>query len=417
MTYGTSSPGTSTATELEDITDFRPILNPEIVACPQPVLHRLQNECPVMHTDVGVIISRHEDIVFALRHPEIFSSDMDAIHLGNDRPLIPLQINPPDHLRYRKLLDPLFAPREINKLDDEVRKLANELIDAFIDAGEVEYSEAFAIPLPCTVFLALMGLPQDELPHFLELKDNLIRPPGGFGAEEGFDVQRRTAIEIYDYFQQAIDERRANPRDDFITKFTQVEFEGSRLSDEEILDVCFLFIMAGLDTVTAGLGCSMAYLAQHPEQRRELIDDPSLIAGAVEELLRWEGVVPGSVRYIAQDVELNGQLLKAGQSAHLIISAANLDPNEFPDPDLVDFEREGNRHLAFGGGIHRCLGSHLARLEMRASIEEWHKRIPEYEIAPGDAPRYISGLRAVEYLPISFRPITATPISVSAVRG
>jgi cytochrome P450 len=118
-------------------------------------------------------------------------------------------------------------------------------------------------------------------------------------------------------------------------------------------------------------------------------------------------VVPGSVRYIAQDVELNGQLLKAGQSAHLIISAANLDPTEFPDPDLVDFEREGNRHLAFGGGIHRCLGSHLARLEMRASIEEWHKRIPEYRITPGDAPRYISGLRAVEYLPITFTAASA----------
>jgi cytochrome P450 len=402
MTYGTSTPGSSTATELADITQFSPILNPEIVACPQPVYHRLHNECPVMHTPVGVIISRHEDVIFALRHPEIFTSDMDAIHLGNDRPLIPLQINPPDHVRYRKLLDPLFAPREINKLDDEVRKLANELIDAFIDRGEVEYSEAFAIPLPCTVFLALMGLPQEELAHFLELKDNLIRPPGGFGAEEGFGVQRQTALEIYDYFQKAIDERRANPRDDLITRFTQAELDGYRMSDEEILDVCFLFIMAGLDTVTASLGCSMSYLAQHPEQRQQLIDDPSVIPGAVEELLRWEGVVPGSVRYIAQDVELNGQLLKAGTSAHLIISAANLDPAEFPDPDVVDFQREGNRHLGFGGGIHRCLGSHLARLEMRASIEEWHQRIPDYRITPGDAPRYISGLRAVEHLPITF---------------
>jgi cytochrome P450 len=407
MSYGTtSSTGTSTDTELGDITEFRPILNPEIVACPQPVYHRLHNECPVMHTDVGVIISRHEDVVFALKHPEIFTSDMDAIHLGNDRPLIPLQINPPDHLKYRKLLDPLFAPREINKLEDEVRKLASELVDAFIDAGEVEYSEAFAIPLPCTVFLALMGLPQDELAHFLELKDNLIRPPGGFGAEEGFEVQRRTAVEIYDYFQHAVDERRAAPRDDLISRFIAAELDGYRMSDEEILDVCFLFIMAGLDTVTASLGCSMAYLAQHPEQRQELIDDPSLIPGAVEELLRWEGVVPGSARYIAQDVELNGQLLKAGTPAHIIISAANLDPAEFPDPDLVDFHREGNRHLAFGAGIHRCLGSHLARLELRVSIEEWHKRIPEYQITPGDAPRYISGLRAVEYLPMSFTAVT-----------
>jgi cytochrome P450 len=268
----------------------------------------------------------------------------------------------------------------------------------------VEYSEAFAIPLPCTVFLALMGLPQDHLPRLLNIKNNLIRPPGGFGAPEGHDVQRATALETYAYFQAAIDERRTQPRDDLITRFMEVEVDGYRMSDEEILDVCFLFIMAGLDTVTASLGCSMAYLARHPEQRRELIDDPSVVPGAVEELLRWEGIVPGSARLLAEDIEIRGTQLSKGTPVHVLISAANIDPNEFPEPDRVDFRREGNRHLAFGGGVHRCLGSHLARLELRVSLEEWHRRIPEYEIAPGQSPEYITGLRAVEHLPLVFAP-------------
>ena len=400
MSYGASEE--IGAVDTDDLAAFRPTLSDWNVACPQPVYHRLHEEAPLLETPVGVMITRHEDVMFALRNPEVFTSDMHAIHLGNDRPLIPLQIDPPDHLRYRKLLDPLFAPREINKLEAEVRLLANQLIDGFIENGEVEYSDEFAIPLPCTVFLALMGLPQDDLPRLLDMKNNLIRPPGGFGAPEGRDVQRATALEIYDYFQAAIDDRRVEPRDDLITRFMDAELDGYRMSDEEILDVCFLFIMAGLDTVTASLGCSMAYLAQHPEQRDAIVADPSLIPGAVEELLRWEGIVPGSARILSEDVEMSGCKFAKGTPMHVIISAANVDPTEFPDPDRVDFQREGNRHLAFGGGIHRCLGSHLARLELRVSLEEWHRRIPEYAVAAGQSPTYITGLRAVEVLPLVF---------------
>ena len=268
-----------------------------------------------MHTDVGVIISRHEDVVFALRHPEIFTSDMDAIHLGNDRPLIPLQINPPDHLRYRKLLDPLFAPREINKLEDEVRKLANELIDAFIDRGEVEYSDAFAIPLPCTVFLALMGLPQEELAHFLELKDNLIRPPGGFGAEEGFEVQRRTALEIYEYFQHAIDDRRADAaRRPHLAVHRRRDSTATACPTRRSSTSASCSSWRGSTPSPRRSAARWRTSRSTPSSAASSIDDPSLIPGAVEELLRWEGVVPGSARYIAQDVELNGQHAEGGHA-------------------------------------------------------------------------------------------------------
>src|SRR5215211_4747926 len=404
MGYGNAEPdgATTTASVLDDLSEFRPIINPEIIDEPQPVYHRLQAEAPVLDTAVGVCLSRHEDVMDALRHPEVFGSDMNAVHLGTDRPLIPLQIDPPDHLRYRKILDPLFAPREVNRLEGEVRTLTNPLIDAFVDDGHVDYAQAVAVPLPCTVFLALMGLPQEQLGDFLRMKDGIIRPEGGFGTDACKEHQRATALEIYAYFAQAIADRRANPRDDLITRFTTTEVEGDRLSDEEILDICFLFIMAGLDTVTASLGCSMVYLARHPEQRRRVVDDPSLVPGAVEELLRWEGVVPGSARMLAQDAEIGGKQYPKGTPVHVLIAAANLDPAEFADPDVVDFAREGNRHLAFGGGIHRCLGSHLARLEIRVALDEWHRRIPDYEIAPGAAPVYINGLRAVQHLPLVF---------------
>ena len=412
MGYGDTTPATgstgSTGT-LEDLADFRPFLLPEIVREPQPVYERLRAEAPVLETPVGVVLSRHEDVAYALRHPELFGSDMDAVHLGNERPLIPLQIDPPDHRRYRKILDPLFAPREVNRLDGEVRALTNSLIDAFVDAGEVEYASAVAVPLPCTVFLALMGLPQEELGYFLSLKDGIIRPEGGFGTAECRDAQRATGLAIYDYFAHAVADRRAHPRDDLITRFTAADAEGDRLSDEEILDICFLFIMAGLDTVTASLGCSMAYLAQHPGARAALVDDPDLIPGAVEELLRHEGVVPGSARVCAQDTEINGTPIKQGTPVHLLIASANLDPGEFPDPDRVDFSRSGNRHLAFGGGVHRCLGSHLARLELVVALEEWHRRIPEYAIAPGREPSYITGLRAVDELPLVFSERSERP--------
>lgn len=389
------------ASASDDLTRFRPTLDPATVAAPQPTYHRLQREAPLLHTSDGVLLARHRDVMDALRNAEVFSSDMEAVHLGNVRPLIPLQIDPPDHLKYRKILDPLFAPREVNKLEPEVRQLTNRLIDAFVDDGRVEYTRAFAVPLPCTVFLALMGLPREELATFLRFKDDIIRPPG-LGTPEGARVQRETGQEMYAYFASVVADRRAHPRDDLVSRFTTAEVDGQRLTDEEILDICYLFIMAGLDTVTASLSCSMAYLARHPEHQRALAEDPGLVPSAVEELLRWESVVPGVPRVLTRDVELHGERLPKGTRVHPLIGAANVDPDEFPDPDRVDFHRQGNRHLAFGGGIHRCLGSHLARLELRVALGEWHRRIPEYAIAPGEEPVYVPGLRTVETLPLVF---------------
>ena len=384
----------------------------DMATCPQPVYKMMRENAPVIRLgEDSVLLTRHDEVMQALRGADLFSSDMEAVALGNVRPLIPLQIDPPDHLKYRKLLDPLFAPREVAALETEVRRLTNELIDAFIADGEVEFNTAFAVPLPCTVFLALLGLPQGDLPLFLRIKDDIIRPPGLAGREADA-IRNRTAQEIYAYFEPIIESRRGDPRDDLITRLIDAEVDGHRLTDEDILDICFLFLIAGLDTVTATLTCSVAYLAQHPEHRSELVDDGSLIPAAIEELLRWETPVPGVVRVLAGDTEIGGEQLNAGTRVTVLIGSANTDDAEFADAETVDFHRESNRHLSFGGGIHRCLGSHLARLELRVALEELHRRLPDYELAPDTQLVYADGLRTVEHLPLVFTP--GGPASSSA---
>src|SRR5262245_11871685 len=379
-------------------------------AGPQAIYDLMREHTPVLRTEQGgTIIARHEDVEFALRNADVFSSDMEAVSIGNVRPLIPLQVNPPEHVKYRRLLDPLFAPKQVALLEADVRKLSNQLIDDFIHAGECEFNSAFAIPLPCTVFLRLLGLPLEDLDRFLEMKDNIIRPNGEAAQIPGAEftrIQAETGQRIYAYFNKVLDEREQQPQDDMLTGFLEAEVDGHRLTREDILDICYLFLLAGLDTVTASVGCMVSYLAQHPEQRQRLVDDPSRIPGAVEELLRWGTPVPGVPRVVAQEVELSGERLQPGQKVTVLLGSANIDERGFPEPAEIDFARPANRHLAFGGGVHRCLGSHLARLELRVALEQLHERIPDYAIKPGEEPKYTAGIRAVEYLPLAFTPPT-----------
>lgn len=380
------------------------VQDPAFAACPQPVYATLHERFRVATTfGLGApILSRYEDVVFALRHPKIFSSEMD-IHmaLGNERPMIPQQIDPPAQTRYRKILDSQFSRQRMQALEPEVRRLAAELIDAVIDQGECEFDRAFAIPLPCRAFLVLMGLPQEDLELFLEFKNGIIRPPvPPADLAAAYEFRAKTSKRIYAYFERIIDDRMAAPRDDLLTYFTRAEVEGNRLSRNEILDICFLFLLGGLDTVTATLGCSVAYLAANPAARRRLADDPAVTPLAVEELLRWETPVTMLPRLLKEDVTIGDVTLAAGTVVNLLIGAADVDEREFPEAHRVDFDRERNRHLAFGAGPHRCLGSHLARMELRAGLEEWHRRIPDYAIKAGETPRVSPGIREVMYLPL-----------------
>jgi cytochrome P450 len=371
---------------------------------PHPVYQEMHGRCPVGREDglfgPSATLSRYDDVLWALKHPEVFSSK-DVVKIGNDVPLIPLSVDPPDHAKYRRLLDPQFSPKRMGDLEPEARTLVNEIIDEFIGSGECDFHEDFATPLPSTIFLALMGLPQEDLPDFLRWRDDTIRPQDD---ETSTADQKREAAgkAIESYFETKIEEKRAHPDDRLLSTIVHGEIEGRPMTHDELLGTMHLLLLGGLDTVTATLDCMIVFLAQHPERRGAVIQEGALVGGAVEELLRHQTPVMMVPRIIAQDVEMSGVQLFAGDGAILLIGAANADQDEFDDASAVRFDRERNRHLAFGGGAHRCLGSHLARLELTVALEEFHRRIPDYELAPHTVISFSPGIRQSESLFLRF---------------
>lgn len=388
------------------------LMNPEVARNPQPVYSMLQASSPVFRLDgVGVIVASRAGVDEVLRNPDVFSSGVTAHDLKARRPLIPLQIDPPGHRKYRKILDPLFAPQRVKVLEQSTSQLANDLIDQFVDDEAIDFSKQFSTPFPSQVFLTIFGLPLDELPRFLAMKDGAIRPDQVVGHEFGHPEteahQQQTADSIYAYFEQVIDQRRAGERrDDLLSHFLHADADGDRLTHEEILDICFLFLIAGLDTVTASLDCFFGYLAEHAEARHRIVAEPDAVPAMVEEMLRWETPVMGCARVATRATEIEGVAIEEGEQVMGILGAANVDETEFPDADRLVWDREANRHLAFGGGIHRCLGSHLARLELRVALREWHRRIPDYSVQPGVELEYTAGIRTLTSFPMLLHAAT-----------
>jgi cytochrome P450 len=378
----------------------------ETASDPHPTYHAMLRDCPVADGYFGdhrsVAISRYEDVTWALRHPEFFSSAGGTVGVGA-QPLIPVEVDPPRHTSYRRLLNPRFVPREIEKLESEVRRLVCHLVGSFADRGSCEFHEEFSTPLPSGIFLALMGLPEEDLPQFLQWRDDTIRPdvaPGDFEAAE--EVRQRTAAAINDYFKDAIGRRRNRPDGTLLSDIVEGTVEGEPLTETELLGMSHLLLLGGLDTVTATLDCMVAFLAEHPAERHRLTDDEGVIPSAVEELLRWETPVQVLPRIVAQEIEVGGVELQVGDRVTLVIGAANCDREMFEDG--WDLTRSPNRHLAFGAGNHLCLGAHLARLELRVALEEFHRRIPDYRIADGVRLTFSPGIRQAQALPLVFEP-------------
>jgi cytochrome P450 len=351
----------------------------------------------------AVMVNTRALVDEGLRNPTVFSSE-DLVEQGNTLPLIPLNIDPPDHVRYRKVLDPLFAPRKVAAMEADIAERMNHFIDTFIDRGSCDFTSELAELFPSSVFLGMMGLPWDQLDTLVEMRDGLLRPGDpAMTPHERSALQRTTAQTVYAYFRVILDERALDPRDDILSLFVKLEGEEGRLTRDEVLAICFVLLTAGLDTVTDTLTCFFAYLAQHPGHRRQIVEQPEIIPTAVEELLRWETPVPQVVRWAREDTTLGGETVAAGNHVMVNIGAANLDPAEFDDPMQVRFDRDTNRHLAFGGGVHRCLGSHLARRELRIALQEWHRRIPDYTLTPGYEVTYLPPLRYVPDLQLTWR--------------
>ncbi|MGA8724625.1 MAG: cytochrome P450 [Acidimicrobiales bacterium] len=275
------------------------------------------------------------------------------------------------------------------------------MLDSIAEGEGCDFHEEFATPLPSGIFLALMGLPTEDLPQFLQWRDDTIRPdvpPGDFEAAER--VRKQTAAAVNEYFREAIAERRKEPNTTLLSDVVQSTVDGEPLSEVELLGICHLLFLGGLDTVTATLDCMVAFLAEHPAERARLTADPDGLPSAVEELLRWSTPVQVVPRMVAQEVEMGGVTLEPGDRVTLVLGAANCDPDAFESG--WDLGRSPNRHVAFGAGNHLCLGAHLARLELRVALEEFHRRIPNYRIADGAELLFSPGIRQTQSLPLVF---------------
>ena len=361
---------------------------------------------PVLRTPRGAyMITSRAAAEFALKHPGLFSSQRAFDAVGSPLPLVPIAFDPPEHARYRRILQPFFSPRGIAGWLPEVRALAGELIDGIVGRGQCDLVAELAVPLPAQVFLTLVGLPLADRDRLIAWKEALL----GTGRFAGGEPPRQRAIrmgaELFDYLVGHVAQRRRAGVGTGLLGTLLADTSPGRLSDEEIYGLSFLFVLAGLETVTSALSTAFAALATRPALRRQVTADPAVIPAAVEELLRFDGPLVFVPRVTTQDVEVAGQLIPAGSAVQVSLAAADRDPDGHPDPDTIDFRRM-EPSLAFGAGPHRCLGSHLARMAMRVTLEEWHRRIPEYQVAPGQVPRvsWPAGVVGIDYLPLVYPP-------------
>lgn len=354
------------------------------------------------------IVTRYAEAQDVLRNPEQFSSWPGFLEAHESIRVIPMEIDPPDHAGFRQALQSLFSPTRMRELETQIRSIVGELLDGFAGAGEVEFVSAFARELPARVFLALMGWPIADAPMFSEASEAFLLGKPGASAEEADAAHVQGQIQLFNYFSGVVSSRRDQPGSDVTQSIMDTPValsEGTRiLTDVELYVLFFALLIAGMHTVRGSLSWSMIHLSSRPEERQRLVDDPSLIPTAVEELLRIETAV-SVLRRATSDVELGGVTIKADDRLLVVLAAANRDSSEFAAPDELHIDRFPNRHLAFGSGVHRCIGSHLARIELRIALEEIHRRIPDYWVDPErETMSHSSQVRGVVTLPLRFTP-------------
>lgn len=387
--------------------------DPEFALDPHGDYARLRQKCPVAHTEnYGgfYILSKFADVSEVLHDAERFSSwpaDTPPTP-GHNRALIPLEVDPPEHRRYRMIVDPLFRPKAIAHIADSIREYARELVGAMVDKREFDFMTEFAQPYPSAVFLRLVGLD-----FTAEQRDQLCRWAGTIlhtttnGAQHG-DVEAQTAArleagkELHDFLRGLLRERLESPSDDIISVLINAQLADQRkLDQKEILNFAYVLVLAGLDTVTTALGFSFLHLARRPDLQDRLVADPALIPRAIEELLRYEPIVHMS-RTVTERCVIRDTELQAGDRVVLPLASAHRDADEFDRPDEILIDRTVDRTMVFGAGNHRCLGSHLARLEMTIAFEEILRRIPRFSV-PDDAELVAHGGQTRSLATLPFR--------------
>jgi cytochrome P450 len=404
--------------QAEPIT-FNP-LDPSFRIDPYAVYRRLLAEDPVHETPFGArVFSRYDDCVAILRDHKRWSSDfrnaeflpIESIEndmLGEARPF--LFLDPPDHTRLRSLVSKAFTPRVVETLRPRIQEIVDGLLDAAADKGSLEVIEDLAYPLPVVVICELMGVPADDHAEFRQWSRELARAldPEPFIAPEVME-RRRKAINWFDeFFRALIAERRRQPRDDLLSALIEAEEQGDRLTEAELLSTARLILIAGHETTVNLVGNGTLALLRHPQQLRQLRDDPSLARSATEEVLRYDPPVQYTGRIALEEVEVGGAGFRRGQQAVTLIGAANRDPRQFEDPETFDITRGDDRHLAFGFGIHYCLGAPLARVEGEIALSTLVRRFDGLELLV-DELQYKENivLRGLASLPVGFARIAS----------
>lgn len=385
-----------------DFDHFDPAYN----ADPYPIWDDLRERCPVAHGPERLrgmwVPTRYQDVVAIAHDVEHFSSRSPVVtevlpmsEMGIVAP--PISSDPPYHTDIRRMLLPYFAPKRIEALRADVEALCDELIDAFADGDGCDAAEQYAQHIPVTIIARMLGVPAEQGDKFREWVHVLLEV-GPNDLDGGFFG----LMEFLTYFRERMLERRAAPQDDIVSYLTGATIDGRPMEDQEILGVCLLLLLAGIDTTWSSIGSSLLHLATHPDDARRLRQEPELWPLALEELLRAYAPVT-MAREVAVDTELAGCPVRAGDPVLLPFPSANRDPEVFERPDEVILDRERNRHVAFGVGIHRCLGSNLARLELQVALERFLARIPEFRLADAGAVTWSVGqVRGPRRLPLAF---------------
>ncbi|MBI3784863.1 MAG: cytochrome P450 [Deltaproteobacteria bacterium] len=388
-------------------------------ADPYPFLRELRQRRPVYFSPVlrEWFLSRHQDIASVLRDSR-FSVERGRSNLFKRlqpfRGLRPdfteaimrnlLMLDPPDHTRLRRLVVKAFTPRLVEGLRPRIQAIVDELLQEMEGQGEVDLVQALAYPLPVIVICEMLGVPSEDRAQLKKWSDDMAALLDPLQASGGMEYLERVYVDLAAYFRNIFTQRRAQPRDDLISSLVAVEDQGEHLSEAELLSLCAVILGAGHETTTNLIGNAVVALLRHPAERRRLQDNPDCIGSAVEEFLRYDSPVQLTDRVALEDCEIGGQRIRKGVMVGMLLGAANRDPERFADPDRLDLTRQDNDHLAFGHGVHFCLGASLARIETQVAIASLLRRFPELSADPTALTyRRSMVLRGVVSLPVKLQ--------------
>jgi cytochrome P450 len=349
------------------------------------------------------VLTRYDDIREASRRPDVFSNH--SIVATDPEPayrFLPSFVDPPQHIKYRKLMNWWFAPAEVQKMQPKITQHARETIRPLVRAGRTDFCQTFGDQYPVKVFLMSVGLGAQDADFFV----SCVRRMSGAITGLDEDVAKMMAAwgEIAAYWTDMVAARHKQPLDpdvDYVSHLCRSEIDGAPVPDADMIDIMVTLTLGSLDTLKSQLGWCFYHLAAHPQDRERLVADPGLVPGAVEEFLRAYPIVP-MARKVTRDVDFHGCPMRQGDMVMLTYPSATRDPRQFPDADKVIIDRFPNRHMAFGASEHRCLGSHLARAELQTAIREWHRLIPDYRLDSDEVPLAHGGQISLMSLPLAW---------------